>query len=96
MLLQDCCEVLVCGAADAFALEADEDCFARVGGKESVASLKNGDEVFWAHETDGEGSVDEVEVFLGGVRGVNGLHADVEETDSVGELGGDVGDLTPY
>lgn len=94
VLREDVGEVLVCGGADALALEGDEDCFGGVGDKEGVACLQDGGEVFGAGEAVGKGAVDEIEIFLGWVCGVDGLEAYVEEADALVELCFDVGDLT--
>jgi len=94
VLRENVCEVLVCGGADALALEGDEDCFRGVGGEEGVACLQDGGEVFGAGEAVGEGAVDEIEMFFGWVCGVDGLEAYVQEADALVELRFDVGDLT--
>ena len=94
MLLEYLSEMLIRGAAYAFALQRDEDCFAGVGGEEVVAYLHYWRKVLWAGEADREGAVHEVEVFLRSVGGVNGLEPDVEEANAVLELSLQIDDLT--
>ena len=96
VLFEELGEMLVGGAAYAFSFQAEEDCFAGVGGEEGIACLEDGGEVLWACETDGEGAVDEVQILLGRVGGVHGLHPNVKEANPVSKLGCDVDDLTAH
>jgi hypothetical protein len=89
-------EMMVCGAADTFALQGHEDCFVGVLGQEIVACLEDGGKVFRAGETDGEGAMYKVQILLGHVGCVSGLQAYVEEADTVRELRGDVDGLASH
>ena len=94
MLLEYLGEMFVRGAAYAFALQRDEDRFAGVGREEVVAYLQDRAKVLRASETDWEGAMYEVEVFLGSVGGVNGLESDVKEANAVLELSFEIDYLT--
>lgn len=83
MFLEEGGEVLVRGAAYAFALEGQQDGFAGVLLEECVACLQEGRKVLWSSEADGKCAMDEIQVFLGKVGSVHRLDADVEKPDAV-------------